>query len=475
MPTPTSYLAYANRWIKRGKTANLYPMIGVAAAIAEALETLKGASWVESPYSPIGSFPDHFGTATEKDEFDAFAASMDINSTTGAQNALLGAVAYRVTLPAAAYAGGVKIVSVGVTINGDPYLLSGARVAVALSSTATPSTDWTVITSGDANAAGVSPRTQALVNGSYRWYPGASNNTIVLNASGVQSTHYIWIYLSMENYTTAARMPWVEGGAAMQPVITLTFADAIGGLTAGTNIAPRSVPADITASRYGTLIGNINRYVFLADASGYNPLTPYPDRMAACIGRFHLANAALTDISGVGVVAGAILSGSRAVGAKYGFDALIFGGILPVAVSIPARQTVKRIVITAPPSYTGLQFQVSAYYVDGCPTDANAPTVPHTDPLFWRGELATTTIGGLSATLLGTVRLTTAPVGTFAIPVKWPGYLVAKYGQIYLVFMPLEPSMTDTNWHGIGNVTFATPPVPIAWLPAAVTLSPSAS
>ena len=481
----TQYTATTNRYIKQGRTAGLYAMTATASAIAEALASMKAAAWVDAPWSVVGSFPDHTGKATvESDQWDAYAVCSDIDATTGAQNARLGCVAYRIALPAAAYADGAKIVNVGVSVSGDPYLLSGARVAVKLSSTATPSTTWSTIVTGDAHVDGVAARTTAVVSGLTRWYPVTSAQTITLNGvTGIQALQYVYIYLSLEDYASCSRMPWVEGGAALNPVITITYADAVSGFAAGDSLGGRVEPADVVLLPVGPKCGYFGYCAEISFTQPTDAVTTYTGQPNAVINRFWADNTILTALATYitmpsGVSAGLFMAQSG-TGHIYTISGHVIGGVMPLVAGIPARMPIRRIVLPATPSYTDIQMQVSAYWVDGIPAVADESSVPKTDPLFWRGESPAPLIGGFTGVLLGTVRLLTRPTSTWSIPVAWAGCSVPKYGYIYLVFMPLDATITDTNFHGIGSLAHsATTPYPLVsnpWIPASISLSASAS
>jgi hypothetical protein len=481
----TQYFVTTNRYIKQGRTAAPYAMTATAPAIAEALASMQAASWVDSPWSIRGSYPDHTGKATvESDLWDAYAVCTDIDAITGAQNARLGCVAYRVALPAAAYASGAKIVSVGISVAGDPYLVNGARVAVKLSSTATPSADWATIIAGDAHAAGVSARTTAVVNGLTRWYPVTSAQTITLNGViGIQALQYVYIYLSLEDYPSCSRMPWVEGGAALGPVISLTYDNAVSGFSAGDSLGGRIEPADVVLLPVGPKCGYFGYCAEIAFTQPTDFSSSYVGQANACINRFWKDNTKLTDLATYitmpsGVSAGLFMAQSG-TGHVYTISGHVIGGVMPLVAGIPARMPIKRIVLPAPPSYTDIQMQVSAYWVDGIPAVADEATIPNTDPLFWRGETATPTIAGLPGLLLGTVRLLSRPTTTWSIPTTWPGFSVRKYGYIYLIFMPLDATIADTNFHGIGSLAHSGvtpyPLVSLPWIPASISLSSSAS
>jgi hypothetical protein len=226
-------------------------MTGVAPAVATAFRKLKFTSaWSPILRESVGNFPSHTGNLTDGDRlYDAYAFCGDHDAVTGQHRAFVGCVAYRVMLPSAFYSTGVNIKSVTVTINGDPYLFDGARVAVVNNGTATPDADWANITTGSVYAASVAKRTSAVVGGVTKWYPTTETKTLVLNANGIQATQYLWIYLSLEDYTKAHRVPWIEGGAALSPDIYVTFTNAVPGYTAGTDIGGTEPLGEIAANQ----------------------------------------------------------------------------------------------------------------------------------------------------------------------------------------------------------------------------------
>jgi hypothetical protein len=472
----TSYYASANRYVKQGKTAGLYEMTATAPAIAEALDALKAAPWLDAPWSLVGSFPGHTGLLTDADKtWDAYAVCTNIDATTGAQNSRLGCVAYRIDLPAAAYAGGALLVSVGVSVSGDPYLSAGARVAVKLSSTATPATDWATIIAGDAYAAAVAPRTTAVVNGLTRWYPATSDQTITLNANGVQALRYIWIYLSLENYASCSRMPWIEGGASLSPVITLTYSSAVAGLTAGTNIGGTVAMPDLACNRVTLLDKSFGYYQSKGGTPGN---TTNVERLNSLISNFTettIIEATGTNAAYAGISAGVAWSDVTAV--------MACAAVFPVSAHIPAGMPIRSLILSRPPDWTGCSFVLSAYWVPGPITAANAKTVPNTDHDFWMGKSLAPTIAGKTAALLGRVVMTSRPAGTVSIPVVWTASDKDQFGSVYIIMMPVDVVTASSSPIKVGGLSMAvgTPwPAVIgfvadAWLPTSVSLSASAA
>jgi hypothetical protein len=477
----TSYYASANRYIKQGNTAGLYEMTATAPAIAEALDALKSAPWLDVPWSIVGSFPGHTGLLTDADKtWDAYAVCTNIDATTGAQNARLGCVAYRIDLPAAAYAQGAMLVSVGVSVSGDPYLSAGARVAVKLSSSATPSTDWATIIAGDSYAAAVAPRTTAVVNGLTRWYPATSDQTITLNANGVQSLRYIWIYLSLENYASCSRMPWIEGGASLSPVITLTYSSAVAGLIAGTNIGGTVAMPDLACNRVTLLDKSFGYYMLKTGTKCY---ATNAERINSLIANFNaptLVEATGTLVERAGISAG--------VTWRYDVAVIVCAAVFPVTVHIPAGMPIRSLILSRPPDWTGCSFVLSAYWVPGPIATVNATTVPVDDHDFWMGRAHWPSIAGKSACLLGRVIMTSRPAGTVSIPVSWPSSETDKFGSIYIIMMPVDVVTAEDSPVGLivlGGLGYPPSAAPWTatitssagvqpWLPTTVSLSPLA-
>jgi hypothetical protein len=429
-----------------------YSITGVAPAVATAFRKLKfTASWSSILRETLGGFPNHTGSLTASDRlYDAYAFCGDHDAVTGQHRAFVGCVAYRVKLPADFYAGGVLIKSVTVTVNGDPYLFDGARVAVVNNSTSTPDPDWTNIIAGSVNATGVAKRTAVTTGGSTKWYPTTETKTLVLNASGVQATQYLWIYLSLEDYTKAHRLPWIEGGAALSPDIYITFTDAVSGYTAGIDIGGNELIGDVSANM--TPIWTESRSYAYAQLGRYQPQTggTVQDKLNSMVNCFvdHCTLVSSPGPSGglstdaVGINAGVTWGISNV----YWNGDSIFAGVMPAIVTVPAYMRVRNIKIAAPTSWASLTFRVCAFIITGSYSETDSRIVPNTDEGFWFGTSKTVSIAGKTATLLGCADITTND--EIVIPVSdFVPYSTDTRVTIYITFMPIDVTASCV-WSG---------------------------
>lgn len=476
----TSYLVSFNRYVKQAASASRYATTAVAAGVADAFVNLKTAAWVASPWTVAGSFPDHQGTAlASSDQYDAYAFCGDHDSVSGSHRAFAGCVAYRIKLPAGAFAGGVLIKSVAVTVNGDPYLLGGARLACVNNSTATPETDWATLIAGSVNATQVAKRTAVISGGTTTWYAASEAKTLVLSVNGVQATQYLWVYLALEDYTTAHRLPWVEGGAALSPIITVTFADAIGGFTAGQNIGGSEAMADLACNRITLLDKSFGYYQSMA---GTNGNTTNLERINSLLTNF----AAPTIIEAVGADA-AFAGISAGVAWTHEVAVMACAAVFPVSAHIPAGMPIRSLILSRPPDWTGCSFVLSAYWVPGPIATASAKTVPTTDHDFWMGKTVAPMIAGKTASLLGRVVMASRPAGTVSIPVNWTASAAEHFGTVYIIMMPVDVVTAGGAPGGVimvGGLSIGATPFAAVitsagavhpWLPTTVSLSPSAA
>jgi len=477
----TSYLVSANRYVRQAATQDRYAINASAAAVAEAADILKSTSsaWVSSPRTKAGSVPNHTGALTAtSDQYDAYAFCGDHNAVSGEHRAFVGAVAYRVKLPAAAFAGGVNIQTVAVTVNGDPYLLGGARVSVVNNSTTTPEPDWATLFAGTANATQVAKRTAVTSGSTTTWYPTSEAKTLTLSEGGTQAYQYIWIYLALEDYNTTSRIPWIEGGASLSPTITVTFADAIGGLTAGSNIGGTEAMADLACNRV-TLLDK--SFCYYQSKSGTSCNTTAVERFNSLIANFAtptIIEATGTDMAFAGISAGVAWTNEAGM--------TVCAAVFPVSAHIPAGMPIRSLILSRPPDWTGCSFVLSAYWVEGPIATADATTVPATDHDFWMGLTLAPTIAGKTASLLGRVVMTSRPAGTVAIPVAWTAVDAEKTGTVYIIMMPVDVVTADGSGSiKIGGLSIGAGPTYPAvitsqgathpWLPTTVSFSPASA
>jgi len=449
-----SYLCSFNRYVKQANSLSLSATTAVAVAIAEALNNLKTAAWKASLWTVSGTFPDHTGELIgTSDAYDAYAFCGDHDATSGAHRAYVGMVAYRIALPAVAYASGSMLSGVTVSVAGDPYLTAGARLAVKLSASANPDPDWATLTQGAVDQAAVAPRTSTTSGTTTKWFGANTPVTLQLGTgSGVQALQYVWIYLSLEDYLSCTRMPWIEGGAALLPTVTLTFVNALTGFNAGDNIGGRVNNGDVALARTSILTESFGYYMFLTGSGGLNGI----ERVNAIIGNFG-ANCALVESSGTYALTVGLYAGVFFYSAGSPNVSSVFAGVLPCSMHLPAGMPFNSLKVSAPAAWSGCSFIFSAYWVEGDTTTAGVKAVPSTDIGFWMGKTAATTIGGKPAVLLGRAVLSAAPVsGTISIPVSWKAVTVDKQGSIYLVVMPVDVTVLTGSLASITVAVYTT-------------------
>ena len=260
-----------------------------AAMAADADAQLQVTAWSQVPLAQVAVMPVHTALLTAAmDNYDAYKFCG--NYTLGTQKAFAGMVAYRYTLPASALAYqttltgsidptasvnvtgvntlfttelrvgdkilvsgethtvatitnntaltvtvaftnvandtapkrlGGKIVSVDVPIFSDRWNVEGTRVAWLLSDDETPTENWTILREGDKYAAGLLP-----MPANDERVDSTTTQTLAV-ATHLTARKYLYLFVSMENYTTT-RGYWIEGGAVINGAnVTVTFENSL--------------------------------------------------------------------------------------------------------------------------------------------------------------------------------------------------------------------------------------------------------
>ena len=173
------------------------------ALMAENLAALQACPWREAADVPASLTGHDFTAETQfSDAYDAFKLTGNYDNQTMTEIAYAGMAAYRFTVPASATTGnGVPVTSVSLPISRDRFEKSGVHLAVALSDSATPSTEWaTVRGSGDLAAS-----SQLAQMSAANLMAGAPDEgTVTIDLSGVSSGNpsaYLWVYVTLEDYT----------------------------------------------------------------------------------------------------------------------------------------------------------------------------------------------------------------------------------------------------------------------------------
>ena len=195
------------------------------AMMEENLSALKACPWRVAPDGTPVSLTGHDFTASTQysDAYDAFKLTGNYDNKAMTEIAYAGMVAYRFGVPASAITGSVPLSSVSLPVSRDRFLRSGLHVAVALSDSATPTSEWSVVR-GVAGAAASSVLSQATVANLMAGSAGA--DVVEIDLSEISSgnpSRYLWVYVTLEDYTDAwmmynskeKRLYAVEGSAML--------------------------------------------------------------------------------------------------------------------------------------------------------------------------------------------------------------------------------------------------------------------
>lgn len=192
--------------------------------MAETFEALKVASWRESTalLADVSMPVNAPLTFTPNDKYDAFKMSSTVAGT-GRQTCYMGMVAYRYKIPADAITDSTYPTLVKLTLGADKFNVSGLRVAVYLSDTATPPTNWTTCREGTEY---IPDETISLVTLGVL----ASREPLVANASNVGGDYtvtfdpaiaansaYLYVIISLFDYEDfrASREYYIEGSGVL--------------------------------------------------------------------------------------------------------------------------------------------------------------------------------------------------------------------------------------------------------------------
>ena len=214
------------RQVSRGSLGNKSSFIAMEEAN---LVRLKNAEWkiadaksnvttvTNSVMATDGKF-----TTYINDKYDAFKQDGDGVTTTAEMCAYAGMVAYRFKLPSfASEADASPIDSISIPVTLDRYQRSGVKISVSLSPISVPSDDWEVIRGSAEGCVATESQPVSNVDGVKSWGFGASkvgyllaatarNETKVFSgadgaplftADQVFANKYIYVYLSVEDYT----------------------------------------------------------------------------------------------------------------------------------------------------------------------------------------------------------------------------------------------------------------------------------
>ncbi len=213
-----------------GEPEPVYTASATAMQMARKLDALAW-KWEVSPYAmAVMPSQELFKDPDGYKRLDAYTCChTHVNNTHIAQ---YGVALYRFELPAAAYAEGVMVTSVKVTVAGCPYLANGARVCVIPSSNASwrPGEQRHIRSYGTYFQA-VAKRTTST-DGAY-WLANTETVEVTCNR---QSTPYWYVTLSLETYNQA-RNGYIEGAAMLVGDVEITLSTTLDGYAEGADIS----------------------------------------------------------------------------------------------------------------------------------------------------------------------------------------------------------------------------------------------
>lgn len=178
------------------------------ALMEENLTALKACPWREADADgPVTLTPHDFTQASYFDDaFDAFKMTGAYNTSDMTEIGFAGMAAYRFKVPDDALVSGSEIAlsSLALPVSRDRFLRTGVHVGVELTDRATPSTDWATIRgTGDLAKTALSQETvEYLVAGDV----GSESVTVDLSGVSANPKAYIWVYLTLEDYTDSWSM-----------------------------------------------------------------------------------------------------------------------------------------------------------------------------------------------------------------------------------------------------------------------------
>lgn len=192
--------------------------------MAETFEALKIAPWREATALAADvSMPVNAPlTFAPSDAYDTYKMSSTV-ATTGKQICYMGMVAYRYTIPADAITDSTHPTAVTLSLGADKFNTSGLRVALYLSNTATPPTDWTICREGTQHIAdetidtvtlGILASRTLLVSGSVN---AAGDYTVTFDPVISANNSYLYVIISNYDYedSRASREYYIEGSGVL--------------------------------------------------------------------------------------------------------------------------------------------------------------------------------------------------------------------------------------------------------------------
>lgn len=215
------------RFIAQASTAPARSKSSYLAMMAENLEELKKCQWRAAANVPASLTGHDFTASTQfSDAYDAYKLTGNYDSKAMTEIAYAGMAAYRFTLPAAAISGEVPLASVSLPVCRDRFEKSGLHLAVVLSDSADPATDWATVRGSESGA--VAPQEGLLAPETVTHLTAGvpADGTATFDLSGVSTGNpaaYLWVYVTLEDYTDCwamynakeKRLYAVEGSAML--------------------------------------------------------------------------------------------------------------------------------------------------------------------------------------------------------------------------------------------------------------------
>lgn len=211
------------RFVLHGRTPYRVSVTAMPSATEQGYAALVGADWRQVEGLET-SLPPHDWTQTAtKDQYDAYKFCGDYSTAERAQHAFMGAVAYRVAVPADAKAGAAcDIEGVSATVYGCRWLADGAIMAVIPSISATPPTWAEILAETEKTAAlmAVTPANDGTDS-------TATASVTLASAVDATTVGYVWVCLRLADYSTH-RGAWIEGGAMLDAAsLEVTYSRAV--------------------------------------------------------------------------------------------------------------------------------------------------------------------------------------------------------------------------------------------------------
>lgn len=214
------------RFVLQGRTPYRVSVTAMPSATAQGYAAMIGEDWRQVEGLETSLPPHSFLQTGTADKYDAYKFCGDYDADERAQHAYMGAVAYRVAVPADAKTGAAcKIEGISATAYGCRWLADGAIVAVIPSISATPPTWAEILAAADKTAAlmAVTPANDGTDS------TATAAVSIRPLDSGVDATTvaYVWVCLRLADYSTH-RGAWIEGGAMLDAAsMQVTYSRAV--------------------------------------------------------------------------------------------------------------------------------------------------------------------------------------------------------------------------------------------------------